>query len=196
MFCCFNNKAKITPEVFACWMRILSALPGSVLWLVESEPVASDNLRREAAARGVDPARLVFAPRVPLERHLARVRRADLFLDTMPYNGHATTSDTLLAGVPGITVVGDTFAGRVSASLLRAAGLPELACESLDGYEALALRLAREPGMLHALRERLSATRGSQPLFDTAGFARNLEQAFAAMHARALAGEPPQALRI
>ena len=184
VFCCFNNKAKVTPDIFSAWMRILAAVPGSVLWMVESEAIASENLRREAASRGVDPARLVFAPRVRLAQHLARVRNADLFLDTYHYNGHATTSDTLLAGVPGITCLGDAFPGRVAASLLRAVGLPELVTDSLASYEALAIRLARDADALAGLRAKLAANREREPLFDAGAFARHLEDLYAAMAAR------------
>ena len=183
VFCCFNNKAKITPDVFSSWMRILVAVPGSVLWMVESEAIASENLRREADSRGIDPERLVFAPRVPLAQHLARVRNADLFLDTYHYNGHATTSDTLLAGVPGITCLGDAFPGRVAASLLRAVGLPELVTETLGDYEALAVRLARDAAALGRLREKLERNRATEPLFDATRFARDLEALYARLHA-------------
>ncbi|QJR10781.1 Beta-barrel assembly-enhancing protease [Usitatibacter rugosus] len=183
VFCCFNNKAKITPDVFSAWMRILAAVPGSVLWMVESEAIAAENLRREAKSRGIDPERLVFAPRVPLAQHLARVRNADLFLDTYHYNGHATTSDTLLAGVPGITCLGDAFPGRVAASLLRAVGLPELVTETLPEYEALAVRLAQDAGALRQLREKLERNRATEPLFDATRFARDLEALYARLHA-------------
>ena len=126
VFCCFNNNYKITPDVFDCWMRILERVPGSVLWLLEDNPTAAANLRREAEQRGVAPERLVFGSRLPLSEHLARHRLADLFLDTLPYNAHTTASDALWTGLPVLTQLGDTFAGRVAASLLTAIGLPEL----------------------------------------------------------------------
>ena len=124
VFCCFNNAYKITPEIFACWMRILSRVEGSVLWLLEDTPSAAANLRREAAARGVDADRIIFAGRLPPAEHLARHRCADLFLDTLPYNAHTTASDALWAGLPLLTCRGETFAGRVAASLLENVGLP------------------------------------------------------------------------
>lgn len=123
VFCCFNNGYKITPAFFDIWMRLLAALPDSVLWLLDANLWAKANLSREAAARGVMPERLIFAPRLPLPEHLARHRRADLFLDTLPYNAHTTASDALWAGLPLLTCAGNTFAGRVAGSLLRAIGL-------------------------------------------------------------------------
>jgi protein O-GlcNAc transferase len=146
IFCCFNNNYKISPQIFDVWMRLLMACPGSVLWLLGDNPYAILNLRREAAARGVAPERLVLAPRVPNEDHLARHRLADLFLDTLPVNAHATASDALWAGRPFLTCMGNTFAGRVAASLLRAVGMPELVASSLAEYEAIALSLARPGG--------------------------------------------------
>src|SRR5262249_23550831 len=145
VFCCFNNSYKLQPPVFDVWMRLLKNVEGSVLWLLDDNAAATNNLKREAAARGVDPPRLVFARRCPLPEHLARHRLADLFLDTLPYNAHTTASDALWMGLPIVTCKGNTFAGRVAASVLDAAGLPELVTESLEGYEALALRFARDP---------------------------------------------------
>jgi predicted O-linked N-acetylglucosamine transferase (SPINDLY family) len=177
--------------MFAVWLRLLEALPGSVLWLLESNGSMAANLRREARERGADPARLVFSPRVPIEEHLARFRAADLFLDTLPYNAHTTASDALWAGLPVLTCSGETFASRVAGSLLRAVGLPELVTHSLGDYEAAALRLARNPSELAALRARLAANRLAAPLFDTERFARHLEQAYRMMWGRFLAGEAP-----
>jgi len=194
VFCCFNQSFKILPRVFDAWMRLLRAIDGSVLWLLESNAAAARNLRREAAARGVAPERLVFAPRTPLAAHLARHRHADLFVDTTPYNAHTTASDALWAGVPVVTCAGTTFASRVAASLLRATGLPELVAADLAGYESLALALARDPARLAAVRERLAATRAVEPLFDTAHFARDLERLYTAMVARQRAGLPPDHL--
>jgi protein O-GlcNAc transferase len=181
VFCCFNNSYKLTPKFFDVWMRLLAAVPGSVLWLYDSNRRVKDNLRREAEARGIDPGRLVFAPHMMTADHLARQRLADLFLDTLPYNAHTTTSDALWAGLPVITLGGDTFAGRVAASLLHAVGLPELVTHSLAGYEALALELARDRERLGAIRQRLLATRRSAPAFDTGRYARHLEAAFTRM---------------
>jgi predicted O-linked N-acetylglucosamine transferase (SPINDLY family) len=175
VFCCFNGSYKITPEVFDVWMRLLRAVPGSVLWLLESNPYAKANLCREAEQRDVASDRLVFAPRVPLPEHLARHAVADLFLDTLPYNAHTTANDALYAGLPLLTCAGETFASRVSGSQLRAIGLPELVTESLDAYEAMALQLARNPHLLTNLRERLRGNRDSSELFNTEGYTRALE---------------------
>jgi predicted O-linked N-acetylglucosamine transferase (SPINDLY family) len=196
VFCCFNNTFKITPDVFALWMRILARTDGSVLWLYAENAEAAANLRREAATARVDPQRLHFAEHLPMAEHLARQRLGDLFLDTLPYNGHATASLALWSGLPVLTRIGDSFAGRVAASLLHAIGLPDLVTTTAQDYEALAVALAASPDRLHALRARLEANRLTTPLFDTARFARHLEAAFEAMHARALAGLPPADLRV
>ena len=158
VFCCFNNTYKLGPETFEVWMRLLSATPGSVLWLSEANATAQANLRREAEQSGVEAQRLIFAPRLPdVADHLARQRQADLFLDTLPYNAHTTACDALWAGVPLLTCLGTTFVGRVAASLLKAIGLDELITHSLDDYEALALKLAHDPAALAALREQAGA---------------------------------------
>jgi len=196
VFCCFNNTSKITPAMFDVWMRLLGAVEGSVLWLLEAHTGVRANLVREAAARGIAAERLVFAPRLPPDAHLARHRCADLFLDTLPYNAHTTASDALWAGLPVLTCKGSTFAGRVAASLLHAVGLPELVTHALGEYEALAVRLAREPGRLGALRERLKSSRTTAPLFDSARFARHLEAAFTRMWERHRAGQPPQGFSV
>ncbi|MCW2243329.1 O-linked N-acetylglucosamine transferase, SPINDLY family protein [Azospirillum canadense] len=192
VFCCFNAPYKITPALFDLWCRLLMAVPGSVLWLLEGAPEVSDNLRREAACRGPAPERLVFAPRLPPADHLARYRLADLFLDTTPVGAHTTASDALWAGLPVLTVPGDGFAARVGASLLRAVGLPDLAVPDLDAYEAVAIRLASQPGELADLKARLTAGRDRAPLFDTDRMARSLERAFATMWAIHVAGEAPR----
>jgi predicted O-linked N-acetylglucosamine transferase (SPINDLY family) len=153
VFCCFNNNYKITPQTFDGWMRILAHVPGSVLWLIEDNALASNNLRKEAAARGIDPARLVFAARMEPDEHLARHRCADLFLDTLPYNAHTTASDALWAGLPLLTCAGGTFAGRVAASLLTNIGLPDLIASSQEDYERLAVAFATQPDRLNALRQ-------------------------------------------
>ncbi|MGH8851887.1 MAG: tetratricopeptide repeat protein, partial [Casimicrobiaceae bacterium] len=175
VFACFNAAYKILPPVFDVWMRLLAQLPGSVLWLAIGEGAARDNLRREAAARGVEPGRLAFAPRVPPAEHLARHAHVDLCLDTLPYNAGTTANDALLMGVPVITRAGATMAGRVAASQLHAIGLPELVTASFADYEALALALARDPQALAALRARLAANRRTHPLFDMAGYTRDFE---------------------
>ncbi len=194
VFCSFNHAYKILPHVYDRWMRLLNAVDGSVLWLLDSGGTAARNLRREAAVRGVAPERLVFAPRMPLAAHLARHAHADLVLDTMPYNAHTTASDALWAGVPVATCLGDTFASRVAASLLRAVGLPELVAADPAGYEALALALAGDPARLAAIRATLAANRATAPLFDTARFTRDLEALYAAMIGRLRAGLPPDHL--
>ena len=190
VFCCFNNNYKILPAIFGRWMRILKAVDGSVLWLLKDNPTAEASLRREAAARSVDPARLVFAERWPSDEHLARHRQADLFLDTLPYNAHTTGSDALWAGLPLLTCPGSTFPGRVGASLLHAVGLPELIAPTPDDYEKLAIALARDPGRLGQLRDRLAESRMTAPLFDTVRFARDIERLFLAMVARSRSALP------
>jgi protein O-GlcNAc transferase len=197
VFCCFNNSYKITPDVFDVWMRLLAHLPGSVLWLSAANAGAVDRLRREAAKRGIAPERLIFASRLPSSPdYLARLRLADLFLDTLHYNAHATAADALWAGVPLLTCPGATFASRVAGSLLGALGLPELIAGSLADYEALALALAREPARLAALRQKLARNRDVFPLFDTARFTRHMEAAYTTMWERAQRGEPPQGFAV
>jgi protein O-GlcNAc transferase len=196
VFCCFNNTYKITPAIFDCWMRILNKVEGSVLWLLEDTAAAAANLRREAAARDVDPNRLVFAGRMPLPEHLARHRCADLFLDTLPYNAHTTASDALWAGLPLLTCRGETFAGRVAASLLTNVQLPELVTTALHEYERLAIELATAPQMHAAIRQKLAANRLTTPLFDTGLFTRHLEAAYIAMSGRYQAGLAPDHIAV
>ena len=196
VFCCFNNNYKILPPVFDTWMRLLRAVDDSVLWLFGDNVDAVANLRREAVARGIDARRIVFAPRVPPEAHLARHRLADLFLDTLPSNAHTTASDALWAGLPLVTIAGPTFPGRVATSLLRAARLPELSTASLAEYEALALALARSPDRLSALRERLQRARTDSALFDSRAYCRALESAYATMAQRARDGDAPIAFDV
>jgi predicted O-linked N-acetylglucosamine transferase (SPINDLY family) len=193
VFCCFNNPFKLAPEMFQVWMRLLAATGDSVLWLSDANATAQANLRREAEKCGVSAPRLIFAPRMPdIADHLARQRQADLFLDTLPYNAHSTASDALWAGVPVVTCSGSIFVGRVAASLLRAVGLPELVTETLPDYEALALKIAREPEFHAALKDKLARNRDVFPLFDTKRFTRNVEAAYTAMWRRSQRGEPPQ----
>jgi predicted O-linked N-acetylglucosamine transferase (SPINDLY family) len=191
VFCSFNASFKITPAIFDIWMRLVAAVDGSVLWLLEDNEAATANLKREAEARGVSPDRLVFAPRVSVEDHLARHRLADLFLDTLPCAAHTTASDALWAGLPLLTAPGGTFAGRVAASALRAVGMGELIAPSLEAYESLALALARDPARLSSIRAKLARNRDTQPLFDTARFTRNLEAAYTTMWERYRSGLPP-----
>ena len=196
VFCCFNNNYKITPPIFDVWMRLLGAIDAGVLWLLASSETAKTNLRHAARARGIADERLVFAARVKPEDHLARHRLADLFLDTLPFNAHTTASDALWAGLPLITCMGSTFAGRVGASLLHAAGLPELVTTSLEDYETLARKLASDPAMLAATRAKLGSNRSTCPLFDTRRFARHIEAAFAGMWERHRSGAPPESFSV
>jgi protein O-GlcNAc transferase len=177
-------------------MRLLAGVPGSVLWLFEPNAAVAGNLRREARAHGIDPNRLAFAPPLDLPEHLARIALADLFLDTLPYNAHTTASDALWMGVPVITCVGTTFAGRVAASLLHAVGLPQLATATLDDYEALARTLATEPESLQGIRSQLRGLRATSALFDTDRFRRGLEAAYAAMWDIWQREEPPRSFGI
>jgi protein O-GlcNAc transferase len=197
VFCCFNHPYKIGSRIFDVWMRLLDASPGSVLWLSHMAPGPLANLRREAAARGIAPERLVFAPYVQSDAdHLARLKLADLFLDTVPYNAHATASDALWAGVPVLTLMGNGFPGRVGASLLTALGLRELIAPSIAAYESMALRFAKEPDLLSDVRKTLSRNHDTMPLFDTAKFARGLEGAYAAMAERAQKRLPPTSFTV
>jgi protein O-GlcNAc transferase len=191
VYCSFNNNYKISPGIFDAWMRILRQVDRSVLWLVEDNQAAGRNLRKEASRRGIAPERLIFAPRTGIVEHLARTRLAGLFLDTLPYGAHTTASDALWMGVPVLTCLGPTFAGRVAASLLSAAGLPELVTRDLGEYETLAVRLGRDDSMLREVVARLAANRASCPLFDTVRMTRHIEAAYVTMWERQRSGEPP-----
>jgi predicted O-linked N-acetylglucosamine transferase (SPINDLY family) len=191
VFCSFNQSYKLAPEIFARWMAILKQTPGSVLWLLEDNPLFANNVRRQAEAQGVAESRIVFAPFVGNEKHLARLKLADLFLDTLPYNAHTTASDALWAGVPLVTCRGKAFPGRVAASLLNAVGLSELVTEDLASYQALAERLAADPLLLGSLRDRLAENRLRLPLFDTDRFRRHLEAAYTIMVETHENGQPP-----
>ncbi len=191
VFCCFNQSHKIAPGIFATWMRLLRQVDGSVLWLVEDDVDAARHLRQEAERHGVAATRLVFAPRVALTQYLARLPLADLLLDTLPFNAHTTASDALWAGVPVVTCAGSSFAARVAGSLLRAVGLPELITDKMADYEALALKLARDPRMLAQVRAKLERNRQRCPLFDTDRFRRHVESAYQTMWERHQRGEPP-----
>jgi predicted O-linked N-acetylglucosamine transferase (SPINDLY family) len=192
VYCCFNNPYKITPAIFASWMRILSRIEGSVLWLIEDNSIAVKNLRKEAQARRVDPDRLIFASRIPLPQHLSRHRAADLFLDTLPCNAHTTASDALWAGLPVLTMVGESFASRVSASLLRSLGLSELVTDSRHQYEELAMLLATDALRLADIKQSLAKHRLAAPLFNTQLFTGRLEAAYSTIYARHEAGLPPE----
>jgi protein O-GlcNAc transferase len=197
VFCCFNASHKITPAIFDLWMRLLRAVPNSVLWLSKPTLTAEANLGKEAELRAVSRERIIFAPRLAeMSDHLARLRQADLFLDTLPYNAHTTASDALWAGVPVLTCAGETFAGRVAASLLGAVGLPELVTTSFQDYEVLALKLAHDPSFLQAIKAKLVRNRDIYPLFDTVRFTRHIEAAYVTMWERYQRREEPQAFAV
>lgn len=196
VFCSFNSNYKITPEIFDVWMRLLQRTPSSVLWLLESNRQAPANLRREAERRGIAPERLVFAPRRPLTDHLARHQLADLFLDTFPVNAHTTASDALWAGLPVLTLSGETFVSRVAGSLLHSLGLPELITYSLGEYENRAFELAHDRQVLASLRQRLQANRLSSSVFDIQRAARGIEQAYRMMQLIRLQGQEPRAFAV
>jgi protein O-GlcNAc transferase len=192
VFCCFNQTFKITPEVFGIWMHLLRATKDSVLWLSAVNPTAEANLRREAQQRGIGAERLIFAKQIAqTDAHLARQKQADLFLDTLPYNAHTTANEALWVGLPVLTRIGDAFHGRVAASLLKAAGLPEMVTASIEAYQALALELANNPERLFLLKQKLERNRFTAPLFDTKLFTRRLEEAYIAMYERYQAGLTP-----
>jgi len=196
VYACFNNNYKITPSIFDSWMRILSLVQGSVLWLLADNPMAKDNLIKEAATRGIDSSRLVFAERLPIQEHLARHDVADLFLDTLPYNAHTTCSDALWAGLPVLTLLGSTFPGRVGASLLSAVGLSELVTHTQEEYEALAIELVKSPQKLASIKQKLANNRLKAPLFDSPLFTKNLEAAYVKMYERHHAGLGPEHITI
>jgi predicted O-linked N-acetylglucosamine transferase (SPINDLY family) len=196
VFCSFNNTYKLTPPVFDVWMRLLHEVPGSVLWTVADDAVSANNLRREAQTRGIGAEKLVFAPRAPYPDHLARMPAADLFLDSFPFNAGTTASDALWVGLPILTCAGRSFAARMSGSLLRTLGVPELVSRSLREYEAMALRLAQEPERLAAIRRRIANGRATAPLFNTERFCRSLERAYEMMWRRTEQGLAPAPLRV
>ena len=196
VFCCFNNNYKITPNTFSSWMRILGAVEGSVLWLLEDNPLASETLKKEAENHNIDSKRLIFAGRMALPDHLARHSHANLFIDTLPYNAHTTASDALWAGLPVLTLIGKSFASRVAASLLNAQALTELITTTQEQYEALAIELATNPQKLAAIKIKLADHRLTTPLFDTLLFTRHLELAYKQMMERYWADLPPDHLDI
>jgi protein O-GlcNAc transferase len=196
VFCCFNNVYKITQPVFEIWMRLLRRVEGSVLWLLGGNDSATRNLRNQAAARGIDPDRLIFAAHVKLDLHLARHRLADLFLDTLPYNAHTTASDALWAGLPVVTCLGNCFPGRVAASLLAAIGLPELIAANFNDYEAMALNLATDQNRLQEVREKLVQNRRNYPLFDTQRYRHHIERAYRTMWQAWQDGETPRSFHV
>jgi predicted O-linked N-acetylglucosamine transferase (SPINDLY family) len=196
VFCAFSNSYKITPALFDVWMRLLRAVDGSFLWLLGGSAAVEANLRREADSRGIAADRLIFAPRLGYSEYLRRYQFADLFLDTAPFNAGATASDALWAGLPLITCTGESFAGRMAASLLHAAGLPELVTSSLEDYERIALALARDPAAIAALRATLVENRATCALFDISRFRRHIEAAYHMMWERRQAGKPPASFEV
>jgi len=196
VFCAFHQSSKIDPIMFNCWMNILSKVAGSVLWLLKNNDFTEQNLKMAAKVRGIDPQRLVFAPRLPKNKHLGRHRLADLMLDTRIYNGHTTTSDALWAGVPVISLMGSHFASRVSASILKTLGLPELITRTLEEYEKLAVRLALDSKELKILRRKITQNQSTHPLFDTRRYAHNLEDAFIQMWRLYAAGQDPKPIEV
>lgn len=192
VFCSFNNTFKITSDIFDVWMRILKAVDGSVLWIFCESPSAQENLKREAEQRGIAADRLVFAARMPAADHRARHKLADIFLDTLYYNAHTTASDALWASVPVVTRTGTTSASRVATSLLHATGLPETITRSLEEYEQLAVRLAKNPEELAAIKAKLAKNRDTCPLFDTLQYTRDLETAYTHMRELSRKGRSPQ----
>jgi len=184
VFCCFNNNFKITPYIFDEWVRILEAVAGSILWLLEDNPTAKVNLQKEIRQRGIEPSRLIFAKRLELPHHLARHRVADLFLDTSPCNAHTTASDALWAGLPVLTCIGESFASRVAASLLNAIELPELITTSKEQYVNTAIELATKPEKLNTIKEKLNRNRLTTALFDTQRYTKHIEDAFTQMYER------------
>jgi predicted O-linked N-acetylglucosamine transferase (SPINDLY family) len=197
VFCCFNSNHKIRPLVFDVWMRLLAQLPDSLLWIRDGNTAMNERFRAEARNRGIDPSRLHFAGRMQsFARHLGRQAQADLFLDTWPYNAHATASDALWAGLPVLTLRGESFVSRISATMLANLGLEELVASNIGDYEAIALALGRDRRQLADLRRRLGEARSSAPLFDMDRFVRGIEAAYVELQARARAGEPPLPLRV
>lgn len=196
VFCCFNNNFKILPQTFESWMRILKAVPASVIWLFEDNESAAKNLRKEAEKRGVESGRLIFAKRTKLEDHLARKKFADLFLDTLPYNAHTTCSDALWAGLPVLTLIGKSFASRVAASLLTAIELPELITNSEQEFEAKAIELALNSEKLKELKLKLEKHKLTTPLFDTKLFTKHIEAIYEEMYEKYQADLAPSDIEV
>jgi len=196
VFCCFNQNYKISPKEFDIWMRLLSKVEGSVLWLLQSNEWAEQNLKHQAEARGVSSKRLIFADKIPQAKHLARQQLADLFLDTFNCNAHTTTSDALWAGLPVVTKLGEGFAARVAGSLLNAIGLPELITTTEHEYEDLILELATNPTRLAEVKKKLATNRISQPLFNTELYTKHLENGYQQAYQNYLDGNSPQTITV
>ena len=191
VFCCFNNNYKITPPTFNGWIRILKAVEDSVLWLMESNNNTTKNLKKEAMKFGINEDRLVFATYMPVKEHLNRIKQADLFIDTLPYNAHTTTSDALRMGLPVLTCMGRSFASRAAASLLNAVNLPELITITQEEYESLAIELATNPEKLKIIKDKLVNNLPTAPLYDTPLFTQHLESAYLTMYDRYQQGLDP-----
>ena len=191
VFCCFNQSSKIMPKIFDIWMRILKSVNGSVLWLFEDNVTASENLKKEAVKKGIDVNRIIFARYLSIEEHLARHKAADLFIDTFPYTAHTGCSDALWTGLPVLTCVGESFASRVSASLLNAIGLPELATHTHKEYEDMAIELANNPIRLKEIKNKLEKNKLEKPLFNTKLFTKHIESAYTEMHKKYLKNKKP-----
>jgi protein O-GlcNAc transferase len=197
VFCCFNASYKIFPQFFQAWMGLLREVAGSVLWLARHNNIAVANLQAEASKAGIDPARLIFAERLPaMADHLARHRLADLFLDTLPYNAQVTAMDALWAGLPVLTCAGRSYAGRIAASQLHGIEVPELIADDLAAYERLALALARDPQRLSQIKAKVAANRVTTPLFDTERLCRELEVAYERMVGIWRRGENPRSFSV
>ena len=196
VFCCFNQTYKITPNIFDIWMKILKQVKGSVLWLLEDNPTATNNLKLEANKRNIDSKRIIFAKRMKMSDHLARHKVADLFIDTLPYNAHTTASDGLWVGVPFLTLAGDSFASRVGASMLNALGLPELITYSENEYKNKAIELATNPILLKTIKEKLEKNKISKPLFDAKLFTKNVESAYKKIYKRYNSNMPTENIEI
>jgi predicted O-linked N-acetylglucosamine transferase (SPINDLY family) len=192
VFCCFNNAYKITPEIFSSWMRILHKVQGSELWLLTNNNVTLENLKKEATNQGINKNRLVFASYVSISKHLNRIKHADLFLDTRPYNAHTTSSDALRMGIPVLTCIGKSFPSRVAASILNSVNLPELIADTQEEYESLAIELATNPIKLKNIKDKLINNLSTAPLFDTPLFTRNLESAYKTMYEKHHSGMKPE----
>jgi predicted O-linked N-acetylglucosamine transferase (SPINDLY family) len=196
IFCCFNNNYKISPNEFDIWMRLLTKVENSVLWLRKSNQFSIINIKNEAQKRKVDPSRLVFADELPMDEHLARQRLADLFLDTFAFNAHTTATEALWAGLPIVTKLGKGFAARVAGSLLNAVDLPELITETEEDYEALILKLATNPTKLAKIKEKLANNRLNQPLFNTELYTRHLENGYQQAYQNYFDGNLPQTIMV
>lgn len=192
IFSCFNHTYKIDSKTFSVWMKILKKVPKSTLWLLESNSFAVENIKEEVKKYGINPNRIIFSSLLPNDRHLARLKLADIALDTFTCNGHTTTSDALWTGLPVVTLLGKHFASRVSASLLSAVGLTELIAKTEEEYERFAVKLANSSDLVKSLKEKLAKNKLEKPLFNTEKFVVNLEKAYIEMWKNFLSGKPKQ----